>query len=113
MSKRLENLMPIEEVNSRRTPEEHRAASIKAGKASVRARREKKKLREMLEIYLEMKDDSGLSNKDKITLALLKQAEKGNVKAYETIRDTIGEKPVEMIGFQDIELEIEDETETE
>ena len=33
------------------------------------------------------------STQEAITIALIKQALNGNVKAYEVIRDTIGEKP--------------------
>ena len=32
-----------------------------------------------------------------VTIALINQAQKGNVKAYEMIRDTIEEKPVEKV----------------
>lgn len=104
-----DNLIPVTELPK----EEARKIQSKGGKARAKKMREKKKLREILEMYLEMRDDEGVSNKDKISLAIIEQAEKGNVKAFETIRDTIGEKPVEMIGFQDIELVIENETETE
>jgi hypothetical protein len=32
-----------------------------------------------------------------ITLALIREANKGNVKAYEVIRDTLGQKPVDKV----------------
>lgn len=82
--------------NSERTPKERKELAQKAGKKSGEARREKKKLRELLEMALELTDPAtGLSNEMAITQALIKQAKKGNVMAYITIRDTKGEKPIE------------------
>lgn len=49
-----QNLMPIEEVNSRRTREQHSADSRKAGKASGEARRKKKSIAEMANMMLNM-----------------------------------------------------------
>ena len=59
-------------------------------------RREKKLLRELLEEALEKKTKTGNKYID-ITNALIQEAEKGNIKAYETIRDTLGQKPKERI----------------
>lgn len=87
-----ENLKPM----NKRTKTEQREIAQKAGKKSGEARREKKKLKELLEMALEMTDEStGETNAMAITAALIKQAKKGNVLAYTTIRDTKGEKPVE------------------
>ena len=41
------------------------------------------------------------NTQEKISLALIQEALNGNVKAFESIRDTIGEKPREN---QDVEL---------
>ena len=38
-----------------------------------------------------------MSAQEASTLSLLAQAMKGNVKAYEVIRDTVGEKPIERV----------------
>lgn len=60
--KRLENLLPIEEVNSRRTREQHRKDSQKAGKASGASRRRHKSLQEtMLMVSKLPLDDIGLN----------------------------------------------------
>lgn len=48
-----QNLMPIEEVNSRRTPEQHSADSSKAGKRSGQVRREKADLRKIAQQVLD------------------------------------------------------------
>lgn len=78
-----ENLIP----NNKRSPSEVRENGSKGGKKSAEVRREKKRLRELLEEALEKKTKTGNGYID-ITMALIKEAEKGNVKAYETIRDT-------------------------
>lgn len=86
------NLIP----NSERTPSERKENAKKGGKKSGEARREKKKLREMLEILM-IKEENGKTTREEICVALIKAAINGNVKAFEIIRDTIGEKPVEKV----------------
>lgn len=82
--------------NSERTPKERKEIAQKAGKKSGEVRREKKKLKELLEMALEMTDKAaGENNAVAITQALINQAKKGNVLAYTTIRDTLGEKPAD------------------
>ena len=79
------NLKP----NSERTPQERKELAQKAGKKSGEARREKRALKEELILLL-----SQGKTQEKMSLALIEEAIKGNVKAFEVIRDTIGEKPV-------------------
>lgn len=50
----LENLMPIQEVNSRRTREQHSADSRKAGKASGEARRRKRDMAETIKFLMDL-----------------------------------------------------------
>lgn len=83
-----ENLIPFNQL----TEEEQRKIASKGGKASVKARRERKALKEELILLLSKGD-----TQEKISLALIKQALDGNTKAFEVIRDTIGEKPKEEI----------------
>ena len=60
--KRLENLLPIEEVNSRRTREQHRKDSQKAGKASGASRRRHKSLLETVQMVSKLPlDDIGIN----------------------------------------------------
>lgn len=80
------NLKP----NDKRTPSERRENAKKAGIKSGEVRRARKTLREELLLLLESGDIQ-----NKISLALLRKAQKGNIKAFEVIRDTIGEKPKE------------------
>lgn len=82
----------------RLTPEEARKNGSKGGKKSVESRRRKKILKELLEEALEKETRTGNMAID-ITNALVRKAKKGNVKAYEVIRDTLGQKPVENVNF--------------
>lgn len=61
----------------------------KANEKSHEVKREKKALKEELILLL-----SQGKTQEKMSLALIEEAIKGNVKAFEVIRDTIGEKPV-------------------
>ena len=104
----LDNLMPIEEVNSRRTREQHSADSRKAGIASGKSRRRAKTFRESLLTILDqnatdeqkkiaqqfIKDTSDLTQRDIMNFSMLSEAiNNGNVKAAQFVRDTVGEMP--------------------
>lgn len=93
------------------TPEEQ----SRGGKASVEARRRKKDLRLALEMLLEKdyqdKNGNTVSGTEAISVKLFEQAMKGNVKAYETIRATVGQDPVQKIQVQEISQEVIDELE--
>lgn len=78
--------------NKETTPSERRENARKAGVASGEARRARKTLKETLLLMLE----EGNTQND-ITLALLQKALNGDTKAYEVIRDTVGEKPTDKI----------------
>jgi hypothetical protein len=82
------NLIPFNEL----TEEEHREIARKGGKASGEARRRKKTFKQELTWLLEEGD-----TQKNITLALIKEALEGNTKAFEVIRDTVGEKPVDKL----------------
>ena len=83
-----ENLISLAD----RTTEEQREIAKKGGKASVKARQERKALKDELLLLLSKGD-----TQQKVSLALIQQALEGNTKAFEIIRDTIGEKPVDKI----------------
>ena len=83
-----QNLIP----NSERTPSELRKMARNGGLASGEARRKRKSLKEELLLMLE---DEELQQS--VAIALIKQAQKGNVKAFGMLRDTIGEAPIEKV----------------
>lgn len=73
------------------TSEEARENGRKGGIASGKARREKKTMRETLELLLEMETKSGRTNREDITIGLINGAKKGNATNYRTILETLGE----------------------
>lgn len=78
------NLDPV------RTKGEARKRGANGGKKSGQARREKKLMREALEKRIGASLDS-------VTQALIDKAASGDVRAYEVIRDTLGEKPTDKL----------------
>lgn len=87
----------------------------RGGKASAKARAEKRDLRKALEKLLEAKypDKNGnkLTGTEVITLKLFEQAAKGNVKAFETLRATVGQDPVQKVMVAEVEQTVIDEVE--
>lgn len=115
-----DNLIPA----NKRTEEELRKMTRNGGLASVKARREKKKLREMVEIFGSLKvdkrnsrlmEDLGIDEEYHTrfmqgVVSLFSKANKGDVAAFNAIRDIIGEKPVDetkVTGSVQTEISIE------
>ena len=70
------------------------------GKASGESRRKRKLLRECLDELLARKWDTEEGKKrgdEAASIALMKKVLDGDTKAFEILRDTIGEKPVERV----------------
>lgn len=88
-----QNLIPFTERSQR----DIKRITSMGGKACAEAKRRRKTLKEELLILLDLIDEEGKSNNEKISLSMIKQALEGNVKAYEVIRDTIGEKPIDKV----------------
>lgn len=82
-----QNLVPFTSEQNR---EEAKKNGQIGGIRSGEARRARKTLREELLMLLSEGD-----TQSKISLAQIQKALKGDTKAFETIRDTIGEKPIE------------------
>lgn len=102
-----QNLVPV----TKRSKEEARKISSNGGKKSGEARRKRKTLREELLALLSDGD-----TQHEISLALIQEAKEGNnagsvTKAFETIRDTIGEKPVDKIVVAEVDQTVIDEVE--
>ena len=87
----------------------------KGGKASGRARAEKRDLRKALELLLEQTytDKKGVTRTgaQAITERLFTEVMKGNVKAFEVLRDTVGQKPVEKVMLAEVDQDVIDEVE--
>ena len=85
-----------ENLKSPRSTEEARERGRKGGIASGQARRKKRALREYLEARLEIMTGD-VSTAEAITAALVDKALSGDMLAYETIRDTLGQNPRQMV----------------
>jgi hypothetical protein len=99
-------------------PSEHKFTLEEAKKGaqkSAEARRRKRDLREALEILLEKEftDKNGVSKSgtEIITAKLFEQAAKGNVKAFETIRSTVGQDPVQKVMVAEVDNDVINEIE--
>lgn len=103
-----QNLKPFNSL----TEKEQREITSKGGKASAKKRQQNKTFKEIINKFLngQVSDerlkqqmiefgfaDRDVSNKSCAVFALWKEAIKGNTKAFELMRDTIGEKPIEQI----------------
>ena len=97
------NGVPLPEGKPFVRGEEQREKASKAGKRSAEVRRARKTLRnellDLLSVNINTKDGTKKSTQEAMSTALIKQALTGNVRAYEVIRDTIGEKPVENVAI--------------
>ena len=87
-----QNLKPVS------SKKEARERGRKGGLASVEARRKRKTLKEELLLML-----SEGETQQSVTLALIEKAMSGDTKAFEVIRDTIGEKPIDKVMIADVE----------
>ena len=100
---------------SERTEKEQREIQQKGGIASGEARRRKRDLRLALEMLLEKEytDKKGnvATGAEAISTKLFEQAMKGNVKAFETIRSTVGQDPVQKVEQVNIDAEYEQSVE--
>lgn len=99
-----QNLLKGDEAH-KFTPEE----ASKGGKASAEARRRKRDLRKAFEMLLEKEfaDKSGklISGAEALAAKQFEKALKGDSKAFEVVRDTAGQKPVEKLEVAQIEKE--------
>lgn len=87
-----QNLKPV------KSKKEARERGRKGGLASGEARRKRKTLKEELLLML-----SEGETQQSVTIALIEKAMSGDTKAFEVIRDTIGEKPVDKVMIADVE----------
>ena len=92
-----ENLVSLAD----RSPEERKTIAAMGGKKAGELAKRRKALREDLEYLLSLGD-----TQEQICLALIREAVSGNrsgsvTKAFEVIRDTLGEKPTEKLSVCD------------
>lgn len=87
----------------------------KGGIASGEARRRKRDIRLALEALLEKeykgKDGKFVSGAEAIAIKQMEKALKGDTKAFEVVRDTVGQKPTEKIVVSEVDQNVIDEVE--
>ena len=109
--------MAREDLKPVQSTEEAKERGRKGGIASGKARREKKMMRETLDILLAMPLKNGknadvesirnfaalkgknINVQEAILIAQVQKAMKGDTKAAEYVRDTIGQKPVDSVDM--------------
>lgn len=100
-----------EPFTSEQSREEASKNGRKGGIASGEARRRKRDIRLAMEALLEKnyksKGGEELSGAEAIALKQMEKALKGDTKAFEVVRDTSGQKPVEKIEQVNIDMEYE------
>lgn len=103
-----------------RTIEERQKIARKAGQASGKARRNKAMLRDCLEILMEKKmkgnDGKKITGAEALAVnlfvkALEEQDTAKAAKAFEVIRDTSGQKPVDKVMIAEVDQAVIDEVE--
>ncbi len=99
-----------------RSAEEVREIQKRGGINSGKARREKRDLKRCLEILLETdytdKNGKTVSGAEALCAKLFEQGMRGNVKAFEALRDTAGQKPVEKIMVAEVDADVIEEVES-
>jgi hypothetical protein len=92
-----ENMIPL----NQRSIEEQKKIRSAAGKASGKARRNKAMLRDCLQILMEKKmlDENGnkITGAEALSVEVFQKALAGDMKAWELLRDTAGQKPIDKI----------------
>lgn len=77
------------------------------GKRSAEVRREKRDLRKALEILMEQeitdKKGNTKTGTEAMALAVFQKALKGDTKAWEIVRDTVGQKPIEKVQVAEVD----------
>ena len=107
-----QNLKPIQK--GQLSKEELKKRQSNGGKASGKASREKKTMKQMLDYLLEKKiknkDGKKATTLEAMMTSVVARAIKGDIKAAQFVRDTIGEMPkqkVEITGNEQIEKGLE------
>lgn len=107
-----QNLRPFTSDQSR---EEAAKNGAKGGKASGEARAAKRDLRKAIEALLEKdytdKDGKTLSGAEVLALKQMEKALRGDTKAFEVLRDTAGQKPIEKVMVAEVDQAVIDEVE--
>lgn len=105
-----DNLKPVQ------SKEEASERGRKGGIASGKARREKKMLKECFEALLDKqyktKDGKRATGAETLALTVFQKAQRGDLKAFELVRDTAGQKPIDKVMLAEVNQETIEEVES-
>lgn len=89
------NLIPYKKGDNSGKSEAGKLGGKASGESKRRMKTFREELKELLEVEVENAKGEKTTVQKNINSALILKAAKGDVKAYEVIRDTLGQKPVE------------------
>jgi hypothetical protein len=107
------NEQNLKRINSEKMAREYQKKSVESRNKNTA---ERKDLRKAIEILLEKtvskdKDGKEISGAEAMALKQFEKALKGDTRAFEVIRDTAGQKPVEKVEMATIDQSVIDEVE--
>lgn len=91
--KSLDNLKPFQKGDTNDKAENGRLGGIASGESKRRMKTFKEELQSILETEMLNAKGEKVSYQKNINSALILKAAKGDVRAYEVIRDTLGQRP--------------------
>ena len=119
MANNIENLKPRTELSKEEAVEMGRKGGIASGKA----RKEKKLIKDSIELLLGLPiksnktkeqlrqlgiEEDEMNNQTAMVIAIYQKALKGDVSAFNTLRDSVGQKPIEKVETTEIPRIIDD-----
>ena len=98
------------------TAEQQREIASQGGTASVEAKRKKKMLKDCLDVLLEKeyktKDGKTASGAETLAMTIFQKAQRGDLKAFELVRDTAGQKPIDKVMLAEVDQKTIDDVES-
>lgn len=96
------------------SPSEARENGSKGGKASAASKRRKKEFRDVFQALLygkQFPDSNGklFTGTEALAMKVFQLALKGDLRAFEIIRDTVGQKPVDKVEVSAIDQSVKDD----
>ena len=110
------NTKNLKMFTSEQSREKAKENGRKGGIKSGEVKRAKKELRQCFEALLESnvldkKTGEEMSGAEAAALTVFRKALKGDLKAFELLRDTAGQKPIEKVAIGDVTADVINEVE--
>ena len=106
-----------------RSQQERTEIARKGQEASTKAKKEKKLIKDSIELLLGLPiksnktkeqlrelgiDESEMNNQTAMVIAIYQKAIKGDVNAFNTLRDTVGQKPIDRVETSEVPKIVDD-----